>query len=70
MELDTRPEQSQYTTPKLVMSLVLEEIALQLSRSQYHDVMEMLESFERMVLADKYRKYRRYLPTKPSRKQM
>ena len=70
MELDTRPEQSQYTKPKLIMSLVLEEIGLQLSKSQYHDIMEMLESFERMVLADKYRKYRQILPAKPSRKQM
>lgn len=69
LELDTKPEQSGYSTPKLVLSLVLQEIAIQLSKSQYHDIMEMLESFERMVLADKYRKYRRHLPPNPSRKQ-
>ena len=70
MEIDTHPERSGFTTPKLVLSLVLKEIALQLSKSQYHDIMEMLESFERMVLADKFRKYRRFLPPKPTRKHM
>jgi len=70
IELDTKPELSGYSSPKLIMSLVLEEIALQLSKVQYYDIMEMLSSFERMVLADKYRKYRQYLPPNPTRKQM
>ncbi|XP_067941641.1 intermembrane lipid transfer protein VPS13A-like [Watersipora subatra] len=70
MVLDTHPERSGFKNPQLKMGLVLQEIGLQVSKTQYYDVMEMLESFERMVLADKYRKYRQYLPPKPTVKQM
>lgn len=69
LELDTKPELAKFTNPKLKLNLVLEKIAVQLSRDQYHDIMEMLQSFERLVLADKFRGYRRYLPVKPSSKQ-
>ncbi|CAH3166779.1 unnamed protein product [Porites lobata] len=49
---------SDLSIPKIFLSLVLQEIQLVLLRQQYHDVMELLESFDRMATNSRFRKYK------------
>ena len=43
---------------QVFLSLVLQEISIVLQRHQYHDVMELLESFDRMSRNSTFRKYK------------
>ncbi|XP_068741113.1 intermembrane lipid transfer protein VPS13A-like [Montipora capricornis] len=49
---------SDLSIPKIFLSLVLQEISLVLMRQQYHDVMKLLESFDRMATNSLFRKYK------------
>ncbi|XP_022794312.1 vacuolar protein sorting-associated protein 13A-like [Stylophora pistillata] len=53
---------SDLSIPKIFLSLVLEEISLVLMRKQYHDMIELLESFDRMTTNSVYRKYKPNVP--------
>ena len=55
MTINTQPDTS---IPKLLMSLVLEEVGFVFMRSQYMCLMNMIASFERMQKQQPYRKYR------------
>ena len=47
---------------QIFLSLVLQEISLVLRRQQYHDMMELLESFDRMATNSMFRKYKPNVP--------
>ncbi|XP_077994048.1 intermembrane lipid transfer protein VPS13A-like isoform X3 [Glandiceps talaboti] len=55
---------SDMSIPKVYLNLVLEEIGVSLEKRQFQDVMELLESFERMARNEPYRKYRPGVPAK------
>ncbi|KAJ1520910.1 hypothetical protein ONE63_003990 [Megalurothrips usitatus] len=65
LQINQKPEQdgSNYTIPKLQLSLELEKLAISISKSQYRDVMLMLESMDWMSRAAPYRKYRPFVPS-------
>ncbi|XP_070537095.1 intermembrane lipid transfer protein VPS13A-like isoform X2 [Ptychodera flava] len=60
---------SDMSIPKIFVNVVLEEIGVSLSKKQFRDLMELLESFERMVRNEPYRKYRPNVPAKGNAKQ-
>nr|KAG5695912.1 hypothetical protein BaRGS_017350 [Batillaria attramentaria] len=62
LRLNTKPEQTNFTIPKIGLTIVFDEIAVGLTKDQYDDVLEMMESMERMNLLSLYRKYRPSLP--------
>ena len=47
---------------QIFLSLVLEEISLVLMRQQYHDMIELLESLDRMTTNSVFRKYKPNVP--------
>ncbi|XP_074661340.1 intermembrane lipid transfer protein VPS13A-like [Tubulanus polymorphus] len=59
LTLNTKPEALEFTVPKILLNVVFEEIGVHLSKKQYQNVLEMLESVERMQLTSVYRKYGR-----------
>lgn len=65
LQINPKPEQdgSNYTIPKLQLSLELEKLAICISKSQYRDVMLLLESMDWMTRAAPYRKYRPFVPS-------
>ena len=69
LRLNTKPELNNFTIPKIFLTVVFDDIAVGLSKLQFDDVLEMLESFERMNLLAKYRKYRPDVPHKNHAKQ-
>ncbi|XP_056003796.1 intermembrane lipid transfer protein VPS13A-like isoform X2 [Ostrea edulis] len=62
LKLNMKPELNNFSLPKAFLTVVFDEIAVGLSKLQYNDVLEMLESFERMYLMSVYRKYRPDVP--------
>ncbi|KAK3093140.1 hypothetical protein FSP39_011676 [Pinctada imbricata] len=58
LRLNTKPESTNYSTPKVFLTLVFDDIGVALAKCQYDNVLEMLESFERMNLLSIYKKYR------------
>ncbi|GFY45163.1 vacuolar protein sorting-associated protein 13 [Trichonephila inaurata madagascariensis] len=60
LRLNSKPESdgSGFKTPKVWLNVVMEEIAVGLSRLQYQDLIKLLESLDRMTIASLYRKYR------------
>lgn len=62
LRLNTKPEQTHFTIPKIGLTVVFDEIAVGLTKDQYDDVLEMMESMERMSLLSLYRRYRPDLP--------
>ncbi|GFN81247.1 vacuolar protein sorting-associated protein 13a-like [Plakobranchus ocellatus] len=64
LRLNTKPELTDFSLPKVFLTLVFDEIAVSLAKNQYDDILEMLESMERMNLLAMYKKTR---PTVPYR---
>ncbi|KAK7482167.1 hypothetical protein BaRGS_00026632, partial [Batillaria attramentaria] len=62
VRLNTKPEQTNFTIPKLAITVVFNQIAVGLTKDQYDDLLEMMESVERMNLLSLYRKYRPDMP--------
>ncbi|XP_043195691.1 vacuolar protein sorting-associated protein 13-like [Amphibalanus amphitrite] len=60
LKLNPKPEHdgSGFQIPKVWLNLVLEQLAVGVTKYQYRDMMELLQSMERMTLAQPYRKYR------------
>ncbi|BFZ25790.1 hypothetical protein BsWGS_28827 [Bradybaena similaris] len=68
LRLNTKPELMDFSIAKIFLTLVFDEIAVALSKDQYDDVLEMLESLERMSLLGKYKKTRPDVPYKGNAK--
>ncbi|XP_022087078.1 vacuolar protein sorting-associated protein 13A-like [Acanthaster planci] len=61
LKLNTKPE-NDLSNPKAWLNLVIDSIGLAFRKKQFRDVMQMLDSFERMSRNEPFRKYR---PTNP-----
>ena len=46
----------------MFLNLILEELGIIVARSQYHGVVQLIESFERMNRNQPFRKYRPHIP--------
>ncbi len=53
--------------PQALVRLVLNQIAVSLDQQQYHDVMGLVESLDRMAINRKYLKYRPEVPLRENR---
>ncbi|KAK3590891.1 hypothetical protein CHS0354_020869 [Potamilus streckersoni] len=62
LRINTKPDEQEYRIPKIFLTVVFDEISLSVAKVQYNDVLEMLESFERMNQLSIYRKYRPDVP--------
>ncbi|XP_076066395.1 vacuolar protein sorting 13C isoform X3 [Oratosquilla oratoria] len=60
LQLNPKPEHdgSNFSIPKVVLQLVMDELGLGMSRHQYRDIMALLDSLDRLKLSSLYRKYR------------
>uniref|UniRef100_A0A914HUE8 Cadherin domain-containing protein n=1 Tax=Globodera rostochiensis TaxID=31243 RepID=A0A914HUE8_GLORO len=60
LKLNQKPESdgSNWTTPKIDLSMELDKLGLSISKHQYQDMLLFLEAQERFTLAEKYLKYR------------
>uniref|UniRef100_A0A914HHN5 Vacuolar protein sorting-associated protein 13A n=1 Tax=Globodera rostochiensis TaxID=31243 RepID=A0A914HHN5_GLORO len=60
LKLNQKPESdgSNWTTPKIDLSMELDKLGLSISKHQYRDMLLFLEAQERFKLAEKYLKYR------------
>lgn len=63
LRLNPKPENdgSDYTIPKVRLSLEMEKLSVAMTRFQYHDLIDLLESFDRMSRGAPYRKYRPFV---------
>ncbi|XP_053387649.1 intermembrane lipid transfer protein VPS13A-like isoform X4 [Mercenaria mercenaria] len=64
LKLNTKPELQEYSTPKIFLTIIFDEISVCLAKLQYNDVLEMLEGFERVSLMGIYKKYKPSVPLK------
>ncbi|XP_036365427.1 vacuolar protein sorting-associated protein 13A [Octopus sinensis] len=62
LRLHTKPEEDYFQIPKIFLTVIFDNIVLSLSKHQYDDILELLESFERMSISALYRKYRPDVP--------
>lgn len=58
LRMHTKPQEDNFSIPKMLLDLIFQEIAISLSKRQYQDALELLESLERMNLSSKFRKHR------------
>lgn len=58
LRLHTKPELDKFKIPKIFLTIIFDNIDLALTKNQYDDILELLESFERMAIMSRYRKYR------------
>ncbi|XP_046391664.1 vacuolar protein sorting-associated protein 13 [Ischnura elegans] len=58
LTLAPKPEIFNFEEPKVLLSLNMKELVLGISKHQYHDLMQVLDAFQRMSSAARYRKYR------------
>ncbi|XP_021940255.1 vacuolar protein sorting-associated protein 13 isoform X3 [Zootermopsis nevadensis] len=63
LQLNPKPEYdgSNFKIPKARLALEMEKLSVAISRFQYHDLIDLLESFERMSRGAPYRKYRPFV---------
>ena len=59
--LNPHPE-NDLSTPKIVLSVSLQSIGLRMLHVQYHGVMELVESMDRMVVNAPFRKFKPNVP--------
>lgn len=60
LKMNPEPESNDvpFSIPKIILNLMMEKLALGLTKSQYQDTMQMIEQFGRMSRAYPYRQYR------------
>ncbi|XP_046683901.1 vacuolar protein sorting-associated protein 13 isoform X2 [Homalodisca vitripennis] len=58
LQIDTKPENDDFKIPKVQLTLDLKELAFRIAKSQYQDLMGLLESCDYMMRATPFRKYR------------
>eukprot|EP00795_Rhopilema_esculentum_P010935 gene10935-19770_t len=68
MKINTKPGVDM-NIPRFFLNLVMEQLGLCLSKTQYYSMMEILESFEMMTRNEPFRKYRPHVSPKESRKE-
>ncbi|XP_049842368.1 LOW QUALITY PROTEIN: intermembrane lipid transfer protein Vps13-like [Schistocerca gregaria] len=63
LRINPKPEQdgSNFSIPKMLLDFALEKLSVGVSKEQYQDLIELLESMDRMNRAAQYRKYRPHL---------
>ncbi|KAL4216396.1 Vacuolar protein [Mactra antiquata] len=64
LKLNTKPQDQEFTIPKIFLTIIFDEISVCLAKIQYNDVLEMLEGFERVSLMGLYKKYKPAVPFK------
>ena len=57
MKINTKPG-TNMNFPQLLLNVVFNELGIIVTRSQYHSVVQLIESFERMNRNQPFRKYR------------
>jgi vacuolar protein sorting-associated protein 13A/C len=58
LKMNPDPELNDFSLPKIILNLMMEKLALGLTKSQYQETMQIIEQFGRMSRAFPYRKYR------------
>lgn len=60
LRINPKPEQdgSNFSIPKILLDFALEKLSVGVSKDQYQDLIELVESIDRMNRAAQYRKYR------------
>lgn len=60
LRINSKPETdgSGFKVPKILLNLELQKLLINISKTQYHDIMVLLDSMDRMARAAPYRKYR------------
>nr|XP_045626468.1 vacuolar protein sorting-associated protein 13C-like isoform X1 [Procambarus clarkii] len=60
LQMDSKPEDDDpsFSIPVINLDFVMDELAIGLSRHQYSNAMALLESFDRLKISSKFRKYR------------
>ncbi|XP_042203320.1 vacuolar protein sorting-associated protein 13-like isoform X2 [Homarus americanus] len=60
LQIDSKPEDDDpsFSIPVFNLDFVMDELAIGLSRHQYSNIMALLDSFDRLKISSKYRKYR------------
>lgn len=60
LKMNPDPESNDipFSIPKIILNLMMEKLALGLTKSQYQDTMQLIEQFGRMSRSYPYRKYR------------
>lgn len=58
MNPDPQSNEIPFSIPKIILNLMMEKLALGLTKNQYQDTMQLIEQFGRMSRAYPYRKYR------------
>lgn len=60
MRINSKPETdgSGFKVPKILLNLELQKLLINISKTQYQDIMVLLDSMDRMARAAPYRKYR------------
>lgn len=60
LKMHPEPESNEipFSIPKIILNLVMEKLAIGLTKSQYQDTMQLIEQFGRMSRAYPYRKFR------------
>uniref|UniRef100_T1J4H6 Vacuolar protein sorting-associated protein 13 n=1 Tax=Strigamia maritima TaxID=126957 RepID=T1J4H6_STRMM len=71
LQINPKPEQSnpEFSIPKLVLSLIMDDLSFSLSKFQYHDILILSQSLEWMTISSRYRKYKPDVPVKGHAKQ-
>ncbi|XP_028969113.1 vacuolar protein sorting-associated protein 13 [Galendromus occidentalis] len=69
MRINQKPEREYYEMPSITIDITIEDISMKISKNQYHDIMALMDSMNRMWLADKYRKHRPAVPLQSNAKQ-
>ncbi|XP_052264161.1 intermembrane lipid transfer protein VPS13A-like [Dreissena polymorpha] len=62
LKITTKPEEHDFKQPKIFLSVIFDDISIGLAKTQYNDVLEMLEGFERLSLMGVYKKYKPSVP--------
>lgn len=62
MTINQKPELENYKQPSTTVDILVEDISIAMAKYQYHDIMVLVDSMNRMWLADKFRKYHPDVP--------
>lgn len=60
LKMNPDPESNEipFSIPKIILNLTMEKLGVSLTKSQYQDIMQLIEQFGRMSRAYPYRKFR------------
>ncbi|KAF8569175.1 hypothetical protein P879_08776 [Paragonimus westermani] len=62
LHIHTRPEDTEYTTPRMKLEVDFSAIEMNFSLHQYHGVTSFLDATDRLITQSKYRRYRPNVP--------